>query len=193
MNKNNDQCYLTFEPKEEQMNLIASINTLAGGQDVGYQAPIQQAIVYILKLNAEKNEEEVTRILKKASKTQVEVRPGIAVPRAIKVGVRKKELDTVENIFRQAFQIQRIQRPFFARVLLTAYFLYLKEENKKLGVSEEPVSMDIVEEKADQDNDALLRFRVSVEVADMLLRNAPEDKAYIHQILETVKKRGEVT
>lgn len=192
MNKNNELCYLAFEPKEEQMTLIRGINTLTGGQDVGYQAPIQQAIVYILKLNAEKNEEEVTRILKKASKTQVAVRPGIAVPRAIKVGVRKTELDTVENIFRQAFQIQRIQRPFFARVLLTAYFLYLREENKSLGVPEGPVSMDIVEEKADQD-DALLRFRVSVEVADMLLRNAPEDKAYIHQILETVKRRWEVT
>lgn len=39
-------------------------------------------------------------------------------------------------------------------------------------------------------DDALFRFKVSVEMADMLLRNAPEDKIYIQQILEMAKKRG---
>lgn len=190
MNSNNEQCYIAFEPKEVHMALIENINALFGGQDVGQQAAVQRAMAHVLKLNAELDEEKLAQILQAASKTKVAVRPGITVPKAVKVEVKKEDLETVENIFRHAFQIFKLQRPFFARVLLTTYFLHLREENARLGVPEEPVSTDTGEDNFAGGDDALFRFKVSVEMADMLLRNAPEDKIYIRQILEMAKKRG---
>lgn len=189
---NNECCYIAFDPKEEHMALIESINALSGEQDVGQQAPLQHAIAYLLQLKEELNEQELTRILKVASKTTLEVRPGISVPRSIKAWVRKSELETVEEIFRKAFNILRLQRPFFVRVLLTSFYLHLREENRKLGVSETPIPTSIENENdLEAGINNLLRFQVSVDVSDMMLRNASEDTIYIKEIFEIMRRRGE--
>lgn len=90
MNSNNEQCYIAFEPKEVHMALIENINALFGGQDVGQQAAVQRAMAHVLKLNAELDEEKLAQILQAASKTKVAVRPGITVPKAVKVEVKRK-------------------------------------------------------------------------------------------------------
>ena len=80
--------------------------------------------------------------------------------------------------------LKRIQRPYFVRVILNAYYLHLLEENKKLGVGGE---CKYKEKKEDIDN--LSRFYLSFKVSEMLLNNRPEDEMLIHEIENIIKKR----
>lgn len=204
--------YICFTPTEEHLSLILDVNDLYGGQDMGQQAALQQAISYFTKL-AEERPEEIEGILRRAARTKVRIRQNIGeIPKSLKVRVDKNAYERAESLFMDALGLVQIRKPYFARVILMNYYLRLQEENRELGVSVAPGSQSVVtsiapvkEEGQHNSTDAvcdtpergedetlkkLQRLKEYGIVADMLLRSAPEDETYIQEILKIAKRRG---
>ena len=180
-----DEMIISWNPKPEHMFLIKRINDLSGYQYTGQEAPLQLALRYILSLD--KN--IVGDVLRRAAKTVLVMEFQIEnIPKSIKVRVDKNICDKVDEIFRnpdphKGLGLSRIQRPYYVRVVLTAFYLQLYEENKSLGV-------DVVEEESEKPGN-LFRFNLSVKVADMLLNNTPEDEIYICEIEKIMHRRNQ--
>lgn len=207
-----EEFYICFTPASEHCSLIKDVNELYGGQDMGQQAALQQSISYFIKV-AKERPEEIEGILRRAARTKVQIRQDIVIPKSLKVRVDKDLYEEAEGLFMKALGLVQIRKPYLARVLLMNYYLKLLEENRELGVgtalgspnadaSVEPVKennqhnatetvCDIPGQGKDETLEKLQRLKEFGIVADMLLRNAPEDEKYIQQILDIVQRRSE--
>lgn len=207
-----EEFYICFTPASEHCSLIKDVNELYGGQDMGQQAALQQSISYFIKV-AKERPEEIEGILRRAARTKVQIRQDIVIPKSLKVRVDKDLYEEAEGLFMKALGLVQIRKPYLARVLLMNYYLKLLEENRELGVgtalgspnadaSVEPVKennqhnatetvCDISGQGKDETLEKLQRLKEFGIVADMLLRNAPEDEKYIQQILDIVQRRSE--
>lgn len=206
-----EEYYICFTPTSEHCSLIKDVNELYGGQDMGQQAAMQQSISYFIKV-AKERPEEIEGILRRAARTKVQIRQDIVIPKSLKVRVDKDSYEEAEGLFMKALGLVQIRRPYFARVLLNNFYIKLLEENRELGVSAvpgaqnaasaEPVKengqhnttdavCDIQGQGKDETFEKLQRLKEFGIVADMLLRNAPEDEKYIQQILNIVQRRSE--
>lgn len=186
----NKEKYISFDPTAVHISLIRAINEISGSQDRGQQAPLQLAIAFIVNLD----DDEAKEVLKRAAQERIQIRPDVGeLPKTVKIKVDETLCQKVEELFRSAFNgLIRIQRPYFVRVILTAYYCHLREEGLKLGVSEKPIPTSVENEKdVEEGINNLLRFKVSVDVADMMLHNVLEDDVYIKQIFEIMRRRGE--
>lgn len=179
---------------------------------MGNQAALQMALSYFIRLSEGKNTDEIKGILRRAARTKVRIRQDIAevvIPKSLKIRVDKDSYEKAESLFMKALELERIRKPYFARVLLMNCFLMLQEENRDLGVSTQSAATDVepVKEngqrnatnvvyddtqgqRRDETFEKLQRLKEFGIVADMLLRNAPEDEPYIQQILDIVQRRG---
>lgn len=204
--------YICFAPTEEHLSLILDVNDSYGGQDMGQQAALQQAISDFTKL-AEERPGEIEGLLRRAARTKVRIRQNIGeIPKSLKVRVDKNAYEKAESVFKDALGLVRIRKPYFARVILMSYYLRLQEENRELGVNVvpgsqsvaanaapvkedvQPNSTDAIRDTPERGEDETLkklqRLKEYGIVADMLLRSAPEDETYIQEILNIVQKRS---
>ncbi len=209
--------YVCFTPTWEHMSLIYDINDLYGGQDMGQQAALQQAMAWFIKLGQERPG-EIESILRRAARTKTRPRQDIGeAPKSLKVRVEQGAYDKAEKLFMDTFGLVRIRRPYFARVILMVYYLRLLEENRNLGVNEIPNIPSSVtgsesavcqestagfmsavkteptkeEKKTAETRDKLQRMKLYGVIADILLGNAPEDEGYIQEMLAIAKRRSE--
>lgn len=175
---------ISWDPKAEHIYLIQKINEISGYQYTGQEAPLQQALSYILSVD----ESKAKNILKKAAMTKIEVDDEVPnVPKSIKVRVDKNVCDEVDQLFRKISEppLKRIQRPYFVKVLLIAFYLHLIEESRSLGVRE----LNEVEEEC---NDNLSRFNLAVKITEMLFNNLPEDELFIKELFKSMERRNKV-
>ena len=175
---------ISWDPRAEHIYLIQKINEISGYQYTGQEAPLQQALSYILSVD----ESKARNILKKAAMTKIEVDNEVAnVPKSIKVRVDKDVCDEVDQLFRKISQppLKRIQRPYFVQVVLSAFYLHLIEESKNLGVRE----LNEVEEECFSN---LSRFNLAVKISEMLFKNLPEDEMFIKELYKTMERRNKV-
>ena len=78
---------ISWDPKKEHVYLIQKINEISGYQYTGQEAPLQQAIPYILSVDRN----IVGDVLKRAAKTKIIIDTDVgAIPKSIKVRVDKK-------------------------------------------------------------------------------------------------------
>ena len=84
--------YVCFTPTWEHMSLIYDINDLYGGQDMGQQAALQQAMAWFIKLGQERPG-EIESILRRAARTKTRPRQDIGeAPKSLKVRVEQLSL-----------------------------------------------------------------------------------------------------
>ncbi|MCR5669726.1 MAG: hypothetical protein K6G10_01860 [Butyrivibrio sp.] len=173
---------ISYDPKKEHISLMKMINERVGNPMSSQEAPLQQALSYIHNLS----DKNAISALKKASLTKIPINEDIQfVPKTIKSRVDKSICDDVDEVFSQISNppLTRIQRPFFVKVILTAFYTHLIEMDQDA----QKKGMELIEENEQIDN--LLRFNISVKVADMLLKNNTEDTLYINEIIDTMTRR----
>lgn len=172
--------YISYEAKAEHLYLIDLINENSGYVPT-LHAPLQQAIQYLLSLD----KAEAVAGLKAAAVTSLDVPAEYAEKgaKSVKTEVEIADADKADMLFLEAFAIKKIQRPFFAKILLRMYYNYiLREKNKVL--KKVPVA---VEAEAEYD-----LFAIAHEVMDMLFKNEEQDASYIREISELIIKRKKV-
>lgn len=173
---------ISWDPKDEHMYLIQKVNEISGYQYTGQEAPLQQALPYILSVDKSK----VGDVLKKAAMTRIKVDSDVGnIPKSIKIRVDKRMCDDVDQLFKNTFGgLKRIQRPYFVKVVLTAFYLHLVEENANLGVKE--LSRNVESENTDF-------FALAVTISEMLLQNNVQDNQYIKEIVGIMSKRERIS
>lgn len=185
-----EEKYICFAPTAEILSLIKEINDSFGGQDMGQQAALQQAVMYLTKYEGQT--EEIEKILRRAARSKIKVRQNIGeLPKSLKIRIDKNAYEKAERLFMDALGLVRIRTPYFVRVTLMSFLLAIQKENRELGVSEVPDSYTVTSLESAKDTEKLQRVRMYGLIAEMLLRSAPEDEIYIQEIIKIVQKRDE--
>lgn len=172
--------FISARPNEELFSLYDSVSTLDCTQDMDKNAVTERALKYIDGLS----EDDCKKTLRMASKQPITITV-IDLPTSFKVRERKELVDSVTTKFKSSFDISKVRWLYFLKVVLNAYYIHLVDENNA-----EQTNRVGAENDADEGTDNLLRFRISADIVDMFCKNNLEDKAYIEQIIDVMKKRG---
>lgn len=170
-----DLIIISFDTTPEHITLIRAINSLTGFNTL--QAPVKQALDWLSGLE----KEEAARLIKRAARCRVQIDPDLETDfkrKSVKIPADRNKVQAVDDLFREVFHISRIMRPFYLKVILAAFRLYLVAENEALGVKENAEADTVVD-----------LFALAVSISTMLMENNPSDRPYIDELRATMRRR----
>ncbi len=182
---------ISMRPTERLLTPFLWIAQLEGEPKMDRKAMSHRFFSYVDSLAEEQDEggeSELARVLKLAAITKIPEDVVVnTLPASMNIKVNTTLLNNVAEKFRKVFGITVLQRPYLFRVSAIAYANYLQHKNQELLASTEQVTYENGEEGLAN----LMRFKLSVEISDLLLHNHPEDQVIIERLFEIMKgKRG---
>lgn len=120
--------YASVRPTKELIALFELINNVEVAQDNDRQAVFERAMKYVA--------ESGISVLKIAEKSRVEETDIDEVPSSLKVRVDETLFKQLIEMFREAFQIERVKIPYLMRITLTAYLLHIQQKYKNTIINE---------------------------------------------------------
>ena len=181
---------ISMRPTKRLLEPFLWIAQLEGEQKMDRKAMSYRFLPYVNGLAEEQDENgesELARVLKLAAITKIPKDVVVnTLPSSLNIKVDATLIRNVEEKFRKVFGITVLQKPYLFRVSAIAYANYLQHKNQGLLASTEQVTYENGEEGLAN----LMRFKLSVEISDLLLHNHPEDQVIIERLFEIMKGRS---
>lgn len=160
-----DERYVAVKPTALIVDLFDKIGSMEGFQEQDRQSVFNRVLLRVCEMPNEK--------LVIASKTKIGVEEEMDLPSSLKVRTNCELLNAANNKFREVFNIERVKASFLMRVSLMAYYLYLIENNRELGIVGETNDKYIQENMSDVE---------SINSYTSMLMNKEKNEQYINRI-----------
>lgn len=131
--KENEKIMIPMRPTETILGPYKRILELENQQDMDRSAITCRALTYVRGLGKETAIERIKAAAK--AKLSVNVAPE-EIPSSLKIKVDGDLLKEVEGYFREAFDLEKVQRNYLVKITLNAYIIYLEEDRKLLSSAE---------------------------------------------------------
>jgi|GEM_PF-636377 len=125
-----EERYITARPSVELLSVFMEAAELQCAQDEDRRTVMNDAMSFVDSLSDEELEEK----LKLASRTKVKEYASVELPSSFKIKVDSTLYDSIIEKFKDVFKIERVKTPFFIRVIVEAYIIHNREENRQLGL-----------------------------------------------------------
>lgn len=168
---------LSYDSTPETDALNSEILRLEGAQDGVQEMPLQISLSYMLELKAQMPSDKLKAVLEKAAKTHIVPPTDNYRRRSVKAKLPDEQVSEADEIFRSCFNLSRVKRAYFVRVVLTVYYLDAVEKAKNSGLTE--ISLNTANSSR---TDRLM------QAARLILNDNPEDRELIDRILEIAEK-----